>query len=87
MMPSSKQHKVCITGIYYLTKLYVSNIPFVILKKILVVIKLRNYIQERPTQIYGNCELYTVGGIKTNPVAPRKLKGNDVILQSNKKTS
>ena len=37
----------------------------------------RNYIQERPTQIYANCVLYTVGGMQTNPVSPQKLKGKE----------
>ena len=52
-------------------------------------IRPRNYIQERPTQIYAYYVLYTVGGMKTNPVPLQKLKGknysSDVILQYNKK--
>ena len=30
---------------------------------VIYVYSTKNYIQERPTQIYANCVLYTVGGM------------------------
>ena len=57
----------------------------IVLIKSIIRFKSRNYIQERPTQIYANCVLYTVGGMyKTNPVprAPTEVEGKGLKLGS-----